>query len=80
MDASLDWIQNYRSQYNIVVPLLHHANSAFIRYRVGGQFGAWPPVHIIIDKSGIIRWRSIGNYSLIMDDAQRLIKELLNEN
>jgi len=79
MDATLDWILTYRQQYNLHIPLLHHAGAAFQRYRIGGQFGAWPPAHIIIDKRGVIRWRSIGTFSIAMQDAARMVGELIRE-
>jgi len=48
----------------------------FNTYQVGSQFGNTPPTFIIIDKEGIIRYRTDNEYDTIWDMKSK-IEELL---
>jgi hypothetical protein len=78
-DATLDWFGPYRQTYGLTIPILHHADSVFSRYHVGGELGVWPPAYIVIDKRGAIRHRSNVLGSISIQQVSDLVRDLLTE-
>jgi len=82
----MDWLLDYRDNQEmhesldrIDIPIMHPANEAYERYRVGEEFGDWEPIYVIIDKQGKVRDR--GGYPEFEWEPTvvQLIEELVNE-
>ena len=79
MDAGLDWLLPYRTDYELHLPIMHHADAAFDRYHLGREFRTAPPLYIVIDKQGIIRHRSSRQGSISIEEVAELVEQLLAE-
>jgi len=56
--SSIAWLKNYRGQTAIAYPFVFdQKGDLFGLYQVGGSYGNLPPTYIIIDKSGIVKYR-----------------------
>jgi hypothetical protein len=63
--SSTSWLRTYRSSKGITYPMAFDSTgSAFGAFQVGASFGNAPPTYLLIDKSGIVRYRSDGVYYL----------------
>lgn len=75
--SSIEWLRNYVEGRGITYPFIFDEESdIFNTYQVGSQFGNTPPTFIIIDKEGIIRYRTDNEYDTIWDMKSK-IEELL---
>jgi len=79
MDAGMDWLLPYRTQYNLHIPLLHHAAAAFERFHLGRQWQTVAPLYILIDKRGVIRHRSFRQGSVTIEELAQLVAQLVQE-
>ncbi|MDP8229057.1 MAG: hypothetical protein P9M15_06360, partial [Candidatus Electryoneaceae bacterium] len=78
-DGTLDWLNNYRLEYNLHLPIMKNADVAFERYRLGRQWHCLPPMYIVIDKHGIVRFRDTGQGAITLEGIAELVEELLRE-
>ena len=76
-DASIEWIDNFQTTYDLHMPFLQGADEAFNCYRLGREFWTIEPLFIVIDKQGIIRHRSTGRGSIEIEAVAEMIEELL---
>lgn len=62
--SSVTWLKNYRGQYGISYPFVYDEKSElFNLYQVGGLYGNNPPTYVIIDKAGVVRFRSDNQFN-----------------
>lgn len=78
-DAEFDWLNPYRQQYNLHLPIMHHADVAFERFHLGRAWSTFAPLYIIIDKRGVIRHRSFRQGSIRLERVAEMVQELVNE-
>ena len=77
--SSVSWLKNYRGQAGISYPFVFDQQSDFFRlYQVGGSYGNVPPSYIIIDKSGIVKYRVDREYNRVQE-MKTVIEGLLSK-
>lgn len=74
-DAPVDYLRSLGMR----MPMTHHSDAAFARMKIGWQFGAYPPLYLLIDKQGVIRLRSVGQGAVTIERVAELAGELLRE-
>ena len=79
MDATFDWLVKYRQDYGLHLPIMKNADVAFERYHLGRQWQCLPPLYIVIDKHGIVRFRDWGQGAITLENVADLVEELLGE-
>jgi peroxiredoxin len=71
------WLQNLRSKTGVSFPLICDSESkVFNSYQVGAQFANDPPTYIIIDKKGIVRYRT-DDVTKKINEMKKIIQELI---
>lgn len=75
MDSPVDYLRTF----NLHMPVAHHAESIFSRMKIGWQYGAYPPLYLLIDKRGIIRWRSNGQGTITFTQLAEMVETLAVE-
>ena len=75
MDGPIDHLRSF----GLVMPMLQHADAAFARMKLGWQYGTYAPLYLVIDKRGIIRWKSNGQGSISVEHVATMIDGLLEE-
>lgn len=78
-DASLDWLVNFRIDYNLHMPIMQNADEACDAYHLGREYRTLPPLFMVIDKEGMVRHRSLGRGSISIEAVAELVAELLEE-
>ena len=79
VDAGLDWLEPFRQEHDLHLPIMRDAVEAFDAFRLGRAFRTWPPLYIIIDKNGVIRHRSLTQGSISLEEVAQIVEELLEE-
>lgn len=77
--SSTAWLKSYRPTKGITYPVVFDSTGGtFSTYKVGISFGNPPPSYLLIDKKGIVRYRTDAQYNVtgVIDTK---ISELLAE-
>lgn len=77
-----DWLTNYRIEKNLHILLMENADEAYDRFRLGLNYRKLPPMYVLIDKHGIVRYRSYGeglDGREKIEEIAELVGELLKE-
>jgi len=75
--SSVNWLRNYAQGRGITYPFIFDENNdIFDSFQIGSEFGNTPPTFIIIDREGIIQYRTDNEFDTIWDIKSK-IEELL---
>ncbi len=74
-----DWLDNFRQEYGLHLPIMGEAHEAFAKFRLGREYRTLPPLYILIDKHGVVRYRSLRQGSISLEEVVAIIEELLGE-
>jgi len=77
--ASRSWLMTYRGQKGISFPfVLDDKSQLFNLYQVGASYGNIPPTYIIVDTTGIVRYRINDTFDKV-EEMKGKIRELLGQ-
>jgi alkyl hydroperoxide reductase subunit AhpC len=77
--SSTAWLKSYRSSKGITYPMvLDSLGQVFSPYRVGSVYGNVVPTCILVDKKGVVRYRTDGVFNTVTPLSAK-ITELLAE-
>jgi len=74
-----DWLDNFRQEYGLHLPIMGEAQEAFAKFRLGREYRTLPPLYILIDKQGVVRLRSLRQGSISLEEVVTMVEELLEE-
>jgi hypothetical protein len=78
--SSTGWVRNYRSSKGLGYPMVFDSTGRVSSlYRSGIAHGNNPPTYILIDKKGIVRFRSDGVFNKVLQISDS-ITVLLGEH
>lgn len=77
--SSASWLKSYRASKGIAYPMVFDSTSqVFTSYRVGSGYGNIVPTCILVDKRGVVRYRTDGVFNTV-NEISGTIGELLAE-
>jgi hypothetical protein len=77
--ASTAWLRAYRPSKGIMYPMAFDSTGqVFSPYRAGALYGNTVPCLILVDKRGIVRFRSDNQFNMVLVLSDK-ITELLSE-
>ena len=77
--SSTSWLQIYKGQYGIAYPFVFDSRNDLLKlYQVGSAFDNFPQSYFIVDKNGIVRFRTddkFGQEQILSQKVAALLTE-----
>jgi len=65
--SSTSWLKTYRTSKGISYPMVFDTTGQVSSlFRAGAVFGNQPPTYVLVDKKGIVRFRSDGEFNKVV--------------